>query len=190
MSLLLCAVVLFTPYIVLNILAERRLIAVSDLSVIKIGTSIWNLLYIWIIAPKVDKKIDKIFEKNINTLKSIAEELCSTEGVPITFCNTYETSGESKDSKDWYNTIHFYRIKMYSTVTKNENMYTMDVRYGIEDYYDWELGLKGYEDNLDQFINYDKQLFINYFNIMNRAGMARNYTNFGEINTTVTWSKN
>ncbi len=63
-SLLLCAVVLFTPYIVLNILAERRLIAVSDLSVIKIGTSIWNLLYIWIIAPKVDKKIDKIFEKN------------------------------------------------------------------------------------------------------------------------------
>ena len=78
-SLLLCAVVLFTPYIVLNILAERRLIAVSDLSVIKIGTSIWNLLYIWIIAPKVDKKIDKIFEKimqsNLNQLSKLQMKL-------------------------------------------------------------------------------------------------------------------
>lgn len=48
-------------------LAERGLIAVSDLIKIKIGLSIWDLLYLWVIAPKVDKKIKKHFGEKTDT---------------------------------------------------------------------------------------------------------------------------
>ena len=73
-SLLVCGVVLFTPYAVLMALAERGAIAVSDLVKIEIGSGIWDILYIWVIAPKVDRRIKKFFEEKTNTEQTEAVE--------------------------------------------------------------------------------------------------------------------
>ena len=83
---------------------------------------------------------------NMETLKCIAEKLCDTDGETITFTNMFETSGEVNDSEDWKNTIHYYRIKMECTVVKNEEEYEMYVKYGIIDYYDWEIGENEYKN--------------------------------------------
>ena len=129
------------------------------------------------------------FENTIETLKYVAEEFCHTDGVPITFTNIFESSGKVEDNKDWKNAMHYYRIKIKCKAIKNGDDFTMDLRYGIIDYYDWDLEPIDYEDDLSGFTKESKQLFINNFYMMNMAGMARNYTNYGEYNVRVLWNK-
>lgn len=140
-------------------------------------------------AINKSKDLNNDFENCINNLEYIAEELCHTDGVPVTFTNTFESSGEVNDNKDWHNAMHYYRIKMECTAVKNGNDFEMDLKYGIVDYYDWALGLANYGDSFSEFTEDVKQLFINYFYMLNMAGKARNYTNYGEYNVTVLWNK-
>ena len=124
-------------------------------------------------AIEGDNKIEEKMKQNISEAKYIAERLGLSNGETITFSNVFETSGQTQEKGDWYLTLNRYRIKMECIVSREEKNYIMNVRYGIIDYYDWEAN----GDYSKLLINFSSTLLKE----MSKAGMARNYTNYGEI---------
>lgn len=137
-------------------------------------------------------------KNNANAVMNIVEKLGIDENTPITFYNIIEDSGEVKNSNsDWYLTLHYYRIKIQGTVTKEENDYHLEMRYGLVDYYDWESNTaEGYgqlfkdcEEIKENSGGYLLDTMIPYLELMHEAGIARNYTNYGEVSYIITWNK-
>ena len=63
------------------------------------------------------------------------------------------------------------------------------MKYGIIDYYDWEEYDISALETLFQgtMINVDQKLFDS-LNAMHRVGIARNYTNYGEVTANIVWN--
>ena len=138
------------------------------------------------------------FIKNINSMISIAEKINIIENSPVTFYNAVEDTGEaSKQSEymdsemDWFLTINRYRIKMKGTIVKFENNYQLEVRYGLVDYYDWKTIKENY-DSYREILNEIDGFLLDeisaYLELFHKAGLSRNYTNYGEIPCTITWN--
>ncbi len=141
-------------------------------------------------ALEESNSMKKKLENNIKNNIKIAEQLEISE--PVTFVNIIEDSGEAIEG-DWKATMHFYRIKMHCTVIKVENRYQMNMKYGIVDYYDWDnKPVDEYETLFNTKVEVDDKIFTilpqDLF-LMHRAGMARNYTNYGDTNYKITWNK-
>lgn len=124
---------------------------------------------------------DKI-RKNIENVLNVAEILNVDENVPVTFYNMIEDTGKTKKEEgDWHLALGQYRIKIQSTVTRRENDYKLDMRYQIIDYYNWNPEKSGEHAAI---IGLEECL-----ELMHKAGIARNYTNYGEVFYTITWNK-
>lgn len=65
-------------------------------------------------------------------------------------------------------------------LSKENDNYKLNVILEIEDYYDWEKG---------NFYEKLENSAINSLYDMNKAGLARNYTNYGKLNYEVQWLK-
>ena len=66
--------ILFAPFAVIYVLfGEERATAQVRLA-IKAGSSVWSILYLWVISPKVHKKIKKLFEGEADTEQAEAVE--------------------------------------------------------------------------------------------------------------------
>ena len=136
---------------------------------------------------------------NIDDAIEAAEKFCVNSNTSVTFYNETEDHGIAyrQDSltdleADWYLAVNQYRIKMQCSVTRSGNSYQMQLRYGMIDYYDWHVAdNKDYSDILGEsgiegFIIDGLSM---YFELMHRAGISRNYTNYGETTYTVTWTQ-
>lgn len=142
------------------------------------------------------------FESNIKTAIEITKKLDINENTTVTFINTVEDSGiaTQEGGIDWNLTLNKYRIKIQCTIKKMGIKYEMKMKYAIEDYYDWD-------PNVDVDIDY-KTLFDEvqgdikkvlgpvldilpkYLYTMHNAGLARNYTNYGEAMYKIEWYEN
>ena len=143
-----------------------------------------------------NSKMKKQLEKNIKSIQYVVKKFKIPEETSITFYNTIEDKGAAGKYKeqgvdsnlDWFLAIGEYRIKMQCKVTRNNNdEYTMQIRYGLEDYYDWKEG----QDDAS-FIEMLKVqgvegVLFEILETLHKAGLARNYTNYGEILHSVTW---
>ena len=118
--------------------------------------------------------------EQINATMELGEKLCIEEGQEVKFSNALEKREEVKDVRDWHYTLGKYRVRVESVVKKIGNSYQLNMKYYIEDYYDWDptTDRKGF---LDEFVPMLYEL--------NYAGMSRNYTNYGEIEYSSTWEK-
>ena len=64
------------------------------------------------------------------------------------------------------------------------------MRYGLEDYYDWRVvDNRGYAEMLGDIQGLVIEEISAYLELMHKAGISRNYTNYGETNYTITWTK-
>lgn len=79
---------------------------------------------------------------------------------------------------------------MRCSVIRNGDNYQMSMTYGIIDYYDWETTEISVLETLFKgtLINANKELQT-HLNLMNRIGIARNYTNYGEVTYNITWNE-
>lgn len=148
------------------------------------------------------KSMKEKFENNIKIAIDITEKLNISENVEITFINTIEDSGTAtKDSgNDWHLALNKYRIKMQCTVVKiGEIKYEMRMKYGIEDYYDWNPNTDtDYKTLFNDIDNKELEkipgdildILPEYLYTMHKAGLARNYTNHGEAMYKITWYEN
>ena len=140
------------------------------------------------------KSMEKKLNENIKNAIKVSEELNIVENTPITFCNVIEDSGEATEetSKDWFLTLHLYRIKMEYIVTRIKDDYQMKVRYEIDDYYDWDPQTDKDYSTLFQgnVLGNIADILPEYLYVMHNAGFARNYTNYGWIKCKVIWNKN
>ncbi|MCI9039571.1 MAG: hypothetical protein HFJ29_06870, partial [Clostridia bacterium] len=131
-------------------------------------------------------------EENIDTVIKVAEKMNIPENTQIIFSNMTEDSGNATRSAniDWYITLHFYRIKMRCSVIRNGDDYQMSMTYGIVDYYDWETAEPSILGDLLQGaeINLNIENLQTSLNLMHYAGLARNYTNYGETIYNITWN--
>lgn len=136
------------------------------------------------------------FGQNIKTIINVAEKLKIENGETINFYNITEDYNDTSEDnsikdKDWHLAIGTYRIKMQCTVTRNDNEYQLNLKYGLVDYYDW---LKDENDKTyAEILGNPKGLVIDKlseeFRKMHQAGVARNYTNFGETYYNLTWNR-
>lgn len=137
-------------------------------------------------------------EKNINIIKQVTKRFGIPENSSITFCNSIERAGGTSiyhgtDATDWFITLGTYRIKMQCTVTKNKNKYELNMRYGLEDYYDWNRDEDANIDTiLEMILKFNPQIYTGSLSKiledLHRMGLARNYTNYGETTYTTTWN--
>ncbi len=134
---------------------------------------------------------------NIKSIKNIAEKICIDENTPITFYNIVEDTGAAEKREnstekevDWFLTLHNYRIKMECTAIRVQNNYKLKIKYGLVDYYDWKvLEKKEYEELFNNIEGVILDDVSGYLELMHKAGVSRNYTNYGEITFDITWSK-
>lgn len=130
-----------------------------------------------------DELIGEKFNEIINAVINTSENIQGLkDGKTIMFSNTIEANGmvTKNYNIDWHETVNNYRIRTQNIVSKNNDSYNLKLTLEIEDYYDWERG-SIYEDW--------QKIAINELYDMNRAGLARNYTNFGELNYDIQWLK-
>ena len=82
---------------------------------------------------------------------------------------------------------------MQCIVKKVDGRYQMDMKYGIVDYYDWDnKPVDEYETLIDKNITFEGKvlkILPQHLFMMHCAGIARNYTNYGEINYKITWNE-
>lgn len=144
------------------------------------------------VAIEQSSSMKEKLEENIDTAIKVVEKMNIPENAPIIFNNVTEDSGKATRSGnlDWYITLHWYRIKMRCKVIKNGDNYQMSMTYGIIDYYDWEnQEFSALETLLEgSGINPDQKLMAS-LNAMHRIGIARNYTNYGEVVYNITWNE-
>lgn len=142
-------------------------------------------------AIEQNSSIKERLEKNINEVINVAEKMNMSESTQLTFSRTTEDSGiaTKKGGLDWHATLNQYRIRMQCAVEKNEDNYQINMKYGIIDYYDWEEYDISALETLFQgtMINVDQKLFDS-LNAMHRVGIARNYTNYGEVTANIVWN--
>lgn len=149
------------------------------------------------LAIDQNTKIREKVVSNIDDVIEAAEKFCVNENSSVTFCNKIEDSNAAEKQSsytdpeaDWYLFINRYRIKMQCTVTRKNNSYTMQMRYGLEDYYDWKvINHPGYEEILNNIEGVAIDLASLYLELMHKAGMSRNYTTYGETNYTIQWNQ-
>lgn len=134
---------------------------------------------------------------NIDEAIEASEKFCVNDNTTVTFYNESEDSGTAykqssyTDSEaDWYLLVNNYRIKIQGTATRNGNTYELHMRYGLEDYYDWRVvDNRGYAEMLGDIQGLLIEEISAYLELMHKAGISRNYTNYGETNYTITWTK-
>ncbi len=105
----------------------------------------------------------------------------------VVFSNIIEDSAtvSKESSMDWHLAINNYRIKSESTFSKIGTSYTLKLRYGIIDYYDWNKGNNQSAVELNEILG----VVADHMYDLHRAGRARNYTNYGEISYIIKWEK-
>lgn len=136
-------------------------------------------------------------DKTIENVKEVAKKFNIPENSSITFYNTIEDSGITGtykdkifDGMDWFLAIGKYSIKIQCTVTKDNDNYLMEMKYGLRDYYDWK-DSKEEEAYLEMIgtLNF-KGILFETLEDLHKAGLARNYTNYGQIFYTESWNTN
>lgn len=154
------------------------------------------------VAIHENKPMKEKFRKNIEGIIKIVNKLNIENGSRVILNNDSEDSSIAQDEDigkeedvdkdtDWYATLGKYRIKIEAVITKNENKYELKIRYGIVDYYDWlnDKNYETYEEIFGDTTGFIKDKLFDELRMMNRAGIARNYTNFGETLYTLTWNE-
>lgn len=129
-------------------------------------------------AIKDSVEMQRTLIDNVNNAMSAAEKLDIDENVVVKFYNVTENNAIVEQPIDWNETLNRYRIKTENTVKRNGDSYELIIRYGIEDYYDWDSKLTEIKDIAPALLHE-----------MHVAGMARNYTNYGSLVYQFTWKK-
>ena len=130
--------------------------------------------------------------KTINSVLTAAESINGVKDEDyITFCNVEEASGEvlPGTALDWYLTVHNYRIKTENCFFRINDFYKLNLKFGLIDYYDWEKGDPEYSDSVEEMAKEALGIVASQMFELHRAGMARNYTNYAEVNYIIRWNK-
>ncbi len=122
-------------------------------------------------------------KNSINSMIEATENIIvkDTDKQPI-YCYTEINDRCPAPNLNWFMAVYNYRTRGSAIVSKEGNSYTMNFKYMMIDYYDWEEteGIK----NWDPYIGAQTE-----FSKLNKYGLSRNYTNYDILNYTVAWEQ-
>ena len=120
---------------------------------------------------------------SINSMIEAAENIIikNTDKQPI-YCYTEINGKCPAPNLDWFMAVYNYRTRGSAVVSKEGDSYTMNFKYIMIDYYDWEA--------TDGILNWNPYIGAQTeFSKLNKYGLSRNYTNYDVLNYTVTWTQ-